>query len=79
MHIVRSGPRLDRVRSLPADHAWNNGRKYLVGYVGVIGPQEGLDLLMESVKHIVQRGRADVQFVVAGGGPALDDVRRFGK
>ncbi len=75
VHIVRSGPRLDRVRSLPADHAWNNGRKYLVGYVGVIGAQEGLDLLMQSVKHIVQRGRSDVQFVVAGGGPALDDVR----
>ena len=32
--VVRSGPNLSRVRSLPPDPSWRNGRKFLVGYVG---------------------------------------------
>jgi glycosyltransferase involved in cell wall biosynthesis len=41
-----------------------------VGYVGVIGQQEGIDLLLEAVKHLVDvKGRRDVQFAIVGGGP----------
>jgi glycosyltransferase involved in cell wall biosynthesis len=79
VHIVRSGPRLDRVKTMPADQTWKKGRKFLVGYVGVIGTQEGLDLLMQSVKHVVEKGRMDVQFAVVGDGPALDDVRALAR
>jgi glycosyltransferase involved in cell wall biosynthesis len=68
--VVRSGPNIDRVKTYPADPAWRNGRKYLVGYVGVISQAEGLDLLLASVEHIVRvRGRTDIQFVLVGGGP----------
>ncbi len=68
--VVRSGPNLDRVREMPADPKWRAGRQFLVGYVGVIGQSEGLDLLLESVEHIVRRrGRTDIQFAVAGSGP----------
>lgn len=75
VHVVRSGPNLDRVRKVPPDAKWKNGRAHLVGYVGVIGRQEGLDLLLESVTHLVEvRGRRDVQFVVCGDGPALNEI-----
>jgi glycosyltransferase involved in cell wall biosynthesis len=68
--VVRSGPNIDRVKTYPADPVWRNGRKYLVGYVGVISQAEGLDLLLASVEHIVRaRGRTDIQFVLVGGGP----------
>ncbi len=68
--VVRSGPNLDRVKKLPPDPKWRAGRRFLVGYVGVIGQSEGLDLLLASVEHIVrERGRSDVQFAVAGSGP----------
>jgi glycosyltransferase involved in cell wall biosynthesis len=42
----------------------------------VIGRQEGIDLLLEAVRHIVfDRRRDDVQFVIIGGGPALDELK----
>ena len=67
--IVRSGPNLDRVKELPPDPQWRNGRRFLVGYVGVIGGAEGLDLLLSSIEHIVRaRRRNDIQFVVVGTG-----------
>ncbi|MGY4602902.1 glycosyltransferase involved in cell wall biosynthesis [Bradyrhizobium sp. USDA 4474] len=76
--VVRSGPNLSRVRSLPPDPSWKGGRKFLVGYVGVIGKQEGLDLLLESIKHIRQgRNRDDVQFVIVGSGPELEEVKKL--
>ncbi|MFD0934210.1 glycosyltransferase family 4 protein, partial [Methylobacterium trifolii] len=75
VHIVRSGPNLSRIKEPPADPAWRRGRRFLVGYVGVIGQQEGLDLLLDAVSHVVsRRGRTDVQFVVVGGGPALAEI-----
>jgi glycosyltransferase involved in cell wall biosynthesis len=70
--VVRSGPDLQRVACVPADPKWRNGRKYVVGYVGVMGEQEGLDLLLESARHMVHvMGRHDVQFCFVGGGSSL--------
>jgi glycosyltransferase involved in cell wall biosynthesis len=69
--VVRSGPDLRRVRIMPVDPQWKKGRKYLVGFVGVIGDQEGIDLLLASVKHLVENlGRTDIQFVLVGDGPS---------
>ncbi|MDH2328606.1 glycosyltransferase family 4 protein [Cereibacter sp. SYSU M97828] len=73
--VVRSGPDLSRIRAVPHNEALKNGRQYLVGYVGVMGEQEGIDLLLESVRHLVDRGRNDIQFVLVGGGPALEDLK----
>jgi glycosyltransferase involved in cell wall biosynthesis len=76
VHIVRSGPNLDRVREVAPDPKWRNGRQFVVGYVGVIGKQEGLDLLLDSVDHLVNaRQRQDVQFVICGGGPELEAIK----
>jgi glycosyltransferase involved in cell wall biosynthesis len=52
------------------------GRKYLVGYVGVMGRQEGLDLLLAAAAHIVhQLGRTDVHFGLVGGGTSLEEMK----
>jgi glycosyltransferase involved in cell wall biosynthesis len=73
--VVRSGPTTDRVKEFPPDPKWRNGREYLVGYVGVIGQQEGLDLLLAAIQHIVHtRARDDIQFVIVGGGPEWSSV-----
>jgi len=70
--VVRSGPNLARVRELAPDDTWRNGRSHLVAYVGVIGEQEGIDLLLEAVQYITSvRQRMDVRFVVMGAGPNL--------
>lgn len=76
IQVIRSGPKLDRLKILPADKKYFNGRKYLVGYVGVIGEQEGLDLLLESAKYIVSR-RSDIQFAIVGGGSDLEKLKQL--
>ncbi len=74
--VVRSGPDLSRLHVMPCDPKWKNGREAMVGYVGVMGEQEGIDLLLEAAREIVfDRGR-DVQFVLVGGGPALEGLQR---
>jgi glycosyltransferase involved in cell wall biosynthesis len=78
--VVRSGPNLRKIKRMPPDKKWRNGRAHLVGYVGVIGQQEGLDLLLLSLEHIVRRhGRNDVQFVVVGDGPELPNIKELAK
>src|SRR6185437_8880669 len=76
--VVRSGPSLERLRILPPVPQLKRGRQYLVGYVGVMGAQEGIPYLLEAARHIVRDlGRQDVHFTLVGGGPALEDMRRL--
>ena len=78
VHVVRSGPDLSRLKRVEPVEAWKNGRAHMVGYVGVMGEQEGIDLLIDAVDHIVRKqGREDIQFVLVGGGPALDDLKQM--
>ena len=74
--VVRSGPDLLRVKPTSPAAKWRNGREYLVGYVGVMGEQEGIDLLLQAVSELVRRGRRDIHFCLAGGGPALEGLKR---
>ncbi|WP_199803313.1 glycosyltransferase family 4 protein [Erythrobacter rubeus] len=76
VHVVRSGPDPSKLKRVPAAENWKNGRAHMVGYVGVMGQQEGIDLLIEAVQFIVSTlGREDIQFVLVGSGPALDELR----
>lgn len=77
--VVRSGPDLTRLVRMPASDRWHNGRDHMVGYVGVMGDQEGLDLLLEAAREIVHDQGRDVQFVLVGGGPALDDLKTMAR
>jgi glycosyltransferase involved in cell wall biosynthesis len=76
IQVIRSGPKLDRLILLPPDNQFRKGRKYLVGYVGVIGEQEGIDLLLESVRIIISK-RSDIQFAVVGGGSDLELMKQL--
>jgi glycosyltransferase involved in cell wall biosynthesis len=72
---VRSAPDLDRVRPGIFDAAWKKGRAHLVAYIGVMGHQEGLDLLADAIDHIMRRReRKDVQFIIMGSGPAAGEI-----
>ena len=53
--VVRSGPSLERLKMVPADESLKCGKRYLVGYVGVMGRQEGIDLLLQAVRHLVHK------------------------
>jgi glycosyltransferase involved in cell wall biosynthesis len=74
--VVRSGPNLERLKILPPDERLKRGRRYLVGYVGVMGKQDGIDYLLRAARHIVlDLGRADVHFGLVGGGTSLEELK----
>jgi glycosyltransferase involved in cell wall biosynthesis len=76
--VVRSGPSLERLKIVPPVEALKKGRRYLVGYVGVMGQQEGLHYLLEAARRIiVDKGRNDVHFGLVGGGPELDNLKQM--
>jgi glycosyltransferase involved in cell wall biosynthesis len=80
VYVVRSGPDLTRIKQVPANPALRKGRKYLVGYVGVMGKQEGIDLLLQAVQLIVHHlKRTDIQFGLVGGGTELPAMRELAK
>lgn len=78
VQVVRSGPKLDRLKLNSGDIKYKKGRNFLIGYVGVIGEQEGLDLLLDSIKYIVAK-RNDVQFAIVGGGTELAAIIKLTK
>lgn len=80
VYVVRSGPKLDRLRILPPVPELKKGRDYLVGYVGVMGAQEGIDLLLQAARHlIVDMGRTDVHFGLVGGGTSLEQMKQMAR
>jgi glycosyltransferase involved in cell wall biosynthesis len=78
--VVRSGPSLERMKVVPAVPALKQGRRYLVGYVGVMGKQEGIDLLLKSVEFLVKsEKRTDIHFGLVGGGTSLDEMKQLAR
>jgi len=76
VHVVRSGPSLSRLRIQPGTEAHKMGKRYLIGYIGVIGEQEGIDHLLQAVRYLVNDvGRVDFQVAIIGSGPALDSMK----
>ncbi|MBQ9409009.1 MAG: glycosyltransferase family 4 protein [Clostridia bacterium] len=73
--ILRSGPRLERMRILPPDPSIKRGYQYMVGYLGVIGQQEGVEYLLESAKYIKEHEN-NVFWGILGGGPHLEALKK---
>lgn len=74
--VVRSGPKVEKLPIRAPKPELRKGAAHLIGYVGVIGKQEGLDLLLDAAEHLIRRmGREDVHFGVVGGGPELQAIR----
>ena len=75
--VVRSAPRIEKFEIRPADHEVKKGAKTLLGYVGVIGQQEGMDLLVEAAQYLIKElGHEDVHFAIVGFGPHLPEVEK---
>jgi glycosyltransferase involved in cell wall biosynthesis len=75
--VVRNGPDLKTFKAGPPNAALKYGKDFLVGYVGTMGAQEGLDILLDVVLYIKNLGRRDIHFTCVGGGPALAELRRM--
>jgi glycosyltransferase involved in cell wall biosynthesis len=73
--VVRNGPDLETFKAVSPKPALKHGKPYLIGYVGTMSIQEGLDILLDVALHIKQSGRDDVHFTCIGGGPGLATLR----
>jgi glycosyltransferase involved in cell wall biosynthesis len=74
--IVRSCPDLRNFRQGLPHPELKEGKSLLVAYLGVMGAQEGLDLLLESIEYIVkQQNRGDTLFVLVGAGTELPRLK----
>jgi glycosyltransferase involved in cell wall biosynthesis len=73
--VVRTGPDHERLRRKAAVPALRRGRPHLVAYIGVMGPQDGVDLAVRAAAHVVKDlGRDDVSFTFMGAGDSYDEV-----
>ena len=80
VYVVRSGPSLERMRITAPDEKLKKGKRYLIGYVGVMGRQEGIDLLLQAARTLVfDLGRKDVHFGMVGGGTSLDEMQKLAR
>ncbi|MEB3360069.1 MAG: glycosyltransferase family 4 protein [Synechococcales bacterium] len=76
--VVRSGPDLSRFRPVSPNPEYRRDRTYLVGYVGVMGEQEGIEYLLQAARYLVyDQQRRDIQFVLVGSGPMLATLRQM--
>lgn len=74
--IVKSYPDLARFKRTEPSSEVRGDFKYLIGYVGIIAEQDGVDLLMKAMAHIVHHHkRTDSCCVVIGDGPALASLK----
>lgn len=73
--VVRNGPDLNTLVAVPPVPALKLGKQYLVGYVGNMGAQEGLDILLDVALYLKNLGRRDIHFTCIGGGPGLPGLR----
>lgn len=75
--VVRNGPKPATFKPVPANPALKYGKPFLVGYVGNMGHQDGLDILLEVARYIKNMGRRDLHFTCIGGGPGLPELRKM--
>jgi asparagine synthase (glutamine-hydrolysing) len=76
--VVRTGPDPDRMHRGPVDPTVRAGHQYLLAYLGVMGPQDGVDLALRAMHHIVHtRGRDDVALILIGDGDAAPSLREL--
>lgn len=76
--VVRSGPKLERLKIQPPQPELKYGKSILIGYVGVIGQQEGIDHLLEVLSILVNEHRyTDFHCTICGGGPALEAMQQY--
>lgn len=73
--VLRSGPKLERMRVMEPVESIKRGFQYMVGYLGVIGQQEGIEYLIEAARYIKERDN-NIFWGIVGGGPHLETLKK---
>ena len=73
--VVRSGPDPQRLTRGEAQPELRRGRRFLAAYIGVMGPQDGVDIVVRAADVVVNElGRTDIAFTLIGSGDCFEDL-----
>ncbi len=73
--VVRTGPDPERLKPAAPKPELRRGRDHLAAYLGVMGPQDGLDIVIAAADHIVHTmGRKDITFLLMGAGDCYEEL-----
>ena len=74
VRVVRSAPDLARFVPVEPDPALKRGKRFLACYLGVMGPQDGVDYALRALAHLHgEMGRDDLHATFIGSGDAFDE------
>jgi glycosyltransferase involved in cell wall biosynthesis len=75
MTVVRTGPDPDKLRAAEAVPSLRRGRAHLAAYIGVMGPQDGVDIAIKMADFVVNTlKRTDISFTLIGSGDCFDEL-----
>lgn len=75
MTVVRTGPDPDKLRACDAVPSLRRGRAHLAAYIGVMGPQDGVDIVIKMAEFVVNTlKRTDISFTLIGSGDCFDEL-----
>ena len=78
--VVRSAPIIDRFRQVDPEPELKKGKPHLLCYLGVMGPQDGVDYALRSLALLRDElGRDDWHAVFVGAGDTFDDMVALSK
>ena len=73
--VVRTGPDPELLRRQEPEPVLKRGRRFLAAYLGVMGPQDGVDIVLLAADVVVHEfGRDDISFTLVGTGDCFDDL-----
>ncbi|MFJ9349269.1 glycosyltransferase family 4 protein [Streptomyces sp. NPDC101237] len=71
--VVRSAPAVERFQPVPPEPELKRGKPHLLCYLGVMGPQDGVDYALRALAELRDGlGRTDWHAVFVGSGDAFD-------
>ncbi|MFI6801031.1 glycosyltransferase family 4 protein [Streptosporangium canum] len=78
--VVRSAPAVERFHQVPMEESIKRGKPHLLCYLGVMGPQDGVDYALRSLARLRDDlGRTDWHAVFVGGGDTFEDMIAFSR
>jgi glycosyltransferase involved in cell wall biosynthesis len=73
--VVRTGPDPDKLKAAEAVPSLRRGRPHLVAYIGVMGPQDGVDIVVKTAHFVVNTlKRTDISFTLIGSGDCFGEL-----
>ncbi len=77
---VRNGPDMRKFHKVKENNKWKKGFTYMGAYIGIMGFQDGVDILIKTMDYLVhKKNRKDILFTLIGSGDEIDNLKQLTK